>query len=143
VCVCTYYFLIFLNIYISIYRSCQEYSCLSSCKLIALVKGNYLSPLETNQTACNDGLLEPACRLAFNGISSYTCTGTTIINNMTVAILNSNAHAHVSKEGNYGDYSPCRYFFDDRFAVGVHNANRDDLKRFQSRKGYHVYVRNV
>ena len=123
------------------FRSCSEYSCLNECKLIALVNGNYLSPLQTNQTACNDGLLEPACRLAYNGINSYTCTGTTIVNNMTVAILNSNAHSHVHKEGNYEDYSPCQTYFDHRAAVGVHNADNDDLKRFQSRKGFHVYVR--
>jgi hypothetical protein len=53
------------------------------------VKGNYLSPVQTNQTACKDGLLEPACRLAYKGLNSYACT-TTLVNNITVAILNRN-----------------------------------------------------
>ena len=60
---------------------------------------------------------------------------------MTIAILNSNAHSHVRKRGNYGDYSPCHTFFDYRYAVGVHNAQKDDLERFQSREGFHSYVR--
>ena len=59
---------------------------------------------------------------------------------MTVAILNSNAHSHVHKEGHYADYSPCHTFFDYRLAIGVSNANREDMKRFQSERGYHTYV---
>jgi hypothetical protein len=114
---------------------------LDCCKVNALVKGNFLSPVQTNVTACNDGLLEPACRLAYHGLNAYTtnaCTGVT--NNMTVAILNSNAHSHVHKRGNYADYSPCQTFFDFRYALGIHNAEMDDLKRFESRDDYHNYV---
>jgi hypothetical protein len=59
---------------------------------------------------------------------------------MTVAILNSNAHSHVHKRGNYADYSPCQTFFDFRYALGIHNAEMDDLKRFESRDDYHNYV---
>jgi len=76
-----------------------------------------------------------------NGIKSYSCT--TIVNKIVVAILNSNAHTHVGKEGHYGDYSPCKTFFDHRVAIGLQNAKRDDLKQFQSEKGFHAYVRNL
>jgi hypothetical protein len=78
-----------------------------------------------------------------NGIKSYTCTRTTIVNKIVVAILNSNAHTHVGKEGHYGDYSPCKTFFDHRVAIGLQNAKRCDLKRFQSEKGFHAYVRKI
>ena len=71
---------------------------------------------------------------------TLACGLGTVTNNMTLAILNSNAHSHVNKEGNYADYSPCKTFFDYRLGVGLHNANRDDLKRFQSDRGFHVYV---
>jgi len=122
--------------------SCDEYSCLDCCQTIALVQGAYLSPLQTNATSCKDGLLEPACRLGFHGLLNYTCAGAahTFVNNMTVAILNSNAHSHVHKRGEYADYSPCKTFFDLRYALGIHNAQNDDLKRFESRDDYHNYM---
>jgi hypothetical protein len=49
-----------------------------------------------------------------HGLFTYTCAGAahTFVNNLTVAILNSNAHSHVHKRGNYEDYSPCKTFFD-------------------------------
>lgn len=59
---------------------------------------------------------------------------------MTVAILNSNAHSHVHKRGEYADYSPCHTFFRLRYALGIHNAKNDDLKRFETRDDYHNYV---
>ena len=59
---------------------------------------------------------------------------------MSVAILNSNAHSHVHKRGEYADYSPCKTFYDQRYALGLHNAENDDLKRFQSDSDNHNYV---
>jgi hypothetical protein len=106
-----------------------------------IVLEDFLSPVQVNATSCKDGLLEPACRLGYHGLLTYdACEGAPLINNMTVAILNSNAHSHVHKHGEYGDYSPCKTFFDLRYAVGIHNAEQDDLKRFASRDDYHNYV---
>jgi hypothetical protein len=59
---------------------------------------------------------------------------------MAVAIINSNAHGHVHKKGNFGDYSPCHTHYKNRYAIGIHKANKDDLERFQSREGNHYYV---
>ena len=78
-------------------------------------------------------------RVGYHGVLNFTCTaGPT--NNMTVAILNSNAHSHVHKHGMYEEYSPCKNFFVHRYALGIHNAQEDDLKRFESNRGYHNYV---
>jgi hypothetical protein len=46
---------------------------------------------------------------------------------MTVAIINSNAHSHIRKHGIYGEYSPCENLFSNRYALGIHNAEKDDL----------------
>ena len=125
----------------NLFRSCNEFSCLDCCQTIELVKGTYLTPVQTNATSCQDGLLEPACRLGFHGLLNYTCASQTpYINNMTVAILNSNAHSHVHKRGEYADYSPCHTFFNLRYALGIHNAQNDDLKRFETKDDYHNYV---
>jgi hypothetical protein len=44
---------------------------------------------------------------------TFTCTpGPT--NNMTVAIINSNAHSHLQKNSKYAEYSPCKNFFNNR-----------------------------
>jgi hypothetical protein len=100
-----------------------------------------MTPVQTNATACNDGLLEPACRLGYHGLLTYACADSTVLtNNLTVAILNSDAHSHVHKRGNYADYSPCHTFFDLRYALGIHHAKKDDLKRFASRDDYHNLV---
>jgi hypothetical protein len=64
----------------------------------------------------------------------------TLNNSMAVAILNSNTHSHVHKRGEYADYSPCHSFYHHRYAIGIHNANLDDMVRFQSREDYHNYV---
>ena len=60
---------------------------------------------------------------------------------MTVAMINSNAHSHLKKRGFYSEYSPCKNLFLNRFAVGIHHAEKEDLLRFQSNDGYHKYVR--
>ncbi len=90
-------------------------------------------------TACVEGLLEPGCRLGYHGVKTYTCAAT-LNNTLAVAIINSNAHSHVHKRGEYADYSPCHTFFHHRYAVGIHNANLDDMVRFQSKEDYHNYV---
>jgi len=59
---------------------------------------------------------------------------------MAVAILHNNVHSHVNKRGEYADYSPCQTYFNHRYALGLHNADLNDMKRFQSRKDYHNYV---
>jgi len=121
-----------------------DYSCLDCCETIALVEGDFLTPVKVDANSCKDGLLEPACRLGYHGLLTYeACDGDALINNMTVAILNSNAHSHIHKRGEYGDYSPCRTFFDLRYAIGIHNAEQDDLKRFGSREDYHNYVSTI
>ena len=141
---CASRFYVFTFLWLLHFRSCKEYSCLDCCSTFALAKGQYLSPVQTNATSCNDGLLEPACRLAYHGELAYACTDATTVltNNLTVAIVNSNSHSHVHKRGNYADYSPCHTFFYLRYALGLHNANMDDLKRFQSDDDYHNYVRH-
>ena len=79
--------------------------------------------------------------VAIKLVGETSPSGTTaLVNNMTIAILNSNAHAHVNKHGHYSNYSPCQTFFDLRYALGIHNAQHDDLERFQSRDGLHHYV---
>ena len=122
------------------FRSCDHYTCLACCGAFKLANGGFLLSLQTNQSACNAGLLEPACRLAYKDQSACS---TPLNNTMAVAILNSNAHAHVHKKGNFGDYSPCHTFFNTRYAIGLHNANQDDLERFQSRDGNHYYVSQI
>jgi hypothetical protein len=121
-------------------RACDTFQCLDCCQVITLAKGDFLYPLQNNATSCEDGLLEPACRLGYNQILATTCTDVEGFNTMAVAILNSDAHSHVHKHGNYADYSPCHTLFDYRYALGLHTANHDDLTRFQSRDDYHNYV---
>ena len=104
-----------------------------------MVKTSTAASFNTNSTACVDGLLEPACRMGFHGLKNYTCVPGWN-NTMAVAILNSNAHSHVHKHGEYADYSPCHTFFHNRYALGLHNAELDDLKRFQSDDDFHNYV---
>jgi hypothetical protein len=123
-------------------RTCTAYSCLDCCQTFQVVQFSSSTPLATNQTACAEGLLEPACRLAYHGVKTYPCTAT-LNNSMAVAIINSNTHSHVHKGGEYADYSPCHSFYHHRYAVGIHNANLDDMVRFQSKEGNHNYVSYV
>ena len=64
-------------------------------------------------------------------------------NSIAIAILNGNVHSHLKKRGEYADYSPCHTFFDNRYAIGLHKAKLDDMKRFQSREDYHNYVSKI
>ena len=124
-------------------RACDSYQCLDCCEVITLAQGDLLYRLQNNASSCEDGLLEPACRIGYNkiiNIGSTACPEIDNFNAMAVAILNSNAHSHVHKHGNYADYSPCHTLFDYRYALGLHTANHDDLTRFQSRDDYHNYV---
>ena len=136
---CTSIFIYFLSL-----RGCDSFQCLDCCQVIALVQGNNLYPLQTNASSCQDGLLEPACRIGYDEMTTAsalpTCLDIATVNWMAVAILNSDAHAPVHKHGNYADYSPCHTLFDYRYALGLHTANHDDLTRFQSRDDYHNYV---
>ena len=136
---CTSIFIYFLSL-----RGCDSFQCLDCCQVIALVQGNNLYPLQTNTSSCQDGLLEPACRIGYDEMTTAAalpaCPDIATVNWMAVAILNSDAHAHVHKHGNYADYSPCHTLFDYRYALGLHTANHDDLTRFQSRDDYHNYV---
>ncbi len=85
--------------------------------------------------------------MGYYGLRNYACANPNVVlvNNLTVAIINSDAHSHVHKRGSYADYSPCHTLYNLRYALGLHNAKHDDLKRFQSRDDYHNYVssRNV
>jgi hypothetical protein len=130
--------------------SCKEFSCLDCCATMKLgnVASTYLTPIETNSSACMDGLLEPACRLAYHDLYTYGAVtpagncpaGTVIVNNLTVAILNSNAHVNIHSRGNYADYSPCQTFFDLRYSLGMNNVALDDMKRFESDDDFHNYM---
>lgn len=122
--------------------SCNGFRCLDTCQTFYLINNNILTPVQVNSTSCKEGLLEPACRMAYNELinTSPTTCQMSNLNNMTVAILNSNAHSHVNKRGHYRDYSPCHTFFPYRYALGLHNAKNDDLARFQSRDDDHNYI---
>ena len=109
------------------------------CQTMQFVKISTTTSFNTNATACAEGLLEPACRLGFHGMKNYSCPYS-LNNTLAVAIMNSNTHSHVHKHGEYANYSPCHTFFPHRYALGLRNANLDDMIRFQSKTGYHNYV---
>lgn len=129
-----------------LYSGCNSYLCLDGCQLFSIVSSSasYVSPNST-LSSCNDALLEPACRLAYHkkvNLTATTCKPSSN-NSMAIAMLNGNVHSHVKKRGEYADYSPCNTFFHHRYAVGIHNAKLDDMKRFESKEGYHNFVSKV
>lgn len=96
---------------------------------------------KTSVENCRPDIIEPACRAVHRSFE-WDCSDYQYVN-FTIAIMNSNVHSHVHKEGPYRDYSPCHTLFPNRFAIGVNDAEKDDLKRFASGDDYYRYVRNI
>jgi hypothetical protein len=47
--------------------------------------------------------------VAYRSVVSFACTSGGPINNLTVAIINSDAHSHIHKHGIYEEYR-CRFY---------------------------------
>lgn len=116
---------------------CGSYSCLDCCTTIKLInQGTYLTPLQTNTSACLPGNIEAACRAGYNNLmGGSTCNVRS--QNMTVALLNSDAFMMIDKRGRF---SPCESLFFYRYAIGFHRAEHRDLVKFQFRKHNHNYM---
>jgi hypothetical protein len=55
--------------------------------------------------------------MGFKGYTDFSTNHNTatLTNRLAIAILNSDAHAHVNKRGNYAEYSACHSYFEHRF----------------------------
>ena len=93
-----------------------------------------MQPVQVNATSDLDGNIEAACRVGKYAMLKWADCGATLRNEMAIAIVNSDFHSHVHKKGHYDHYSPCERYFEHRYIVGTHVAERDDLVRWGSKK---------
>lgn len=127
-------------------RACEDENGMRPCLLMHGIDSSSYFTYDSTTSSCESDRIENACRLAYFAMDNYNTyyTSGSIFDTddrfMAVAIMNSDAHLHARKRNNYRRYSPCHAIFEHRYAVGLFNANQDDLKRFASREGNHEYI---
>lgn len=144
--------------------SCRGFNCLDFCT--ASLAYSFQSAAEISETSFCPGNLEAGCSLMNRMMTTTNCVNSTNNNRLIVAIVNSDfyinnplsrykfEHHHhnicpaphwgsssSSSSEEWGHFSPCKSYFDNRVIFGTHSSEDDEMEKFRSKHGINRYMR--